>query len=461
MDSRELMRALQLIENEKGIEREEIFLAIENSLMSACKKNFGTCENIKVDMNRKTGEVKVFAQKVVTEEIYDAFLEISIEDAKSIDLMYEYGDIVDIPVTPKNFGRISAQAAKQVVVQKFREAEREKLYNEFIVKEKDIDTGIIRRIENRNIIVSLGRADAIMPLKEQVATEKYEVHDRLKVYISDVKKTTKGPQITVSRSNPALVRRLFELEIPEVYDGTVELKEISREAGSRTKIAVYSKNENVDAIGTCIGPNGNRVNIIIAELKGEKIDIINWSSDMKKFIREALKPCEVLDIRIIHTKEEKSARVVVPDDGLSLAIGKEGQNVRLAVRLTGFKIDIKSKSQAKASGFMDAPDVIMLDDVFIEKSKNKKDIKATKEEEEFTERLIGELKEITKINEEYTEEINEELNEELTELAEEFTEELAELTEESNEELAEESIYNDENDENIYTKQKTDETQKL
>lgn len=363
MDSRELMRALQLIEKEKGIDREEIFLAIENSLISACKKNFGTSQNIKVDMDRKTGEVNVYAQKEVTEDVYDGFLEISLEEAKEINPNYEYGDFVDIPITPRDFGRISAQAAKQVVVQKFREAEREKLYNEFIVKEKDIDTGIIRRIENRNIIVSLGKTDAIMPLKEQVPTETYNVHDRLKVYIVDVKKTTKGPQITVSRTHYELVKRLFELEVPEVYDGTVEIKGVSREAGSRTKMAVFSKNPNVDPVGTCVGQNGSRVNIIVSELNGEKIDIINWSEEPKSYISEALKPCAVIAIEIIEDGEEKSAKVVVPDDQLSLAIGKEGQNVRLAARLTGWKIDIKSESQARDIDFINFnnPDVYIKD----------------------------------------------------------------------------------------------------
>ncbi len=351
MSSRELMKALQLIEKEKGIDREEIFSAIENSLISACKKNFGTSQNIKVDMNRETGEVNVYAQKEVTEDVYDGFLEISLEDAREINPSYEYGDIVDIPVTPRDFGRISAQAAKQVVVQKFREAEREKVYNEFIVKESDIDTGIIRRIENKNVIVSLGKIDAIMPLKEQIPTETYNVHDRLKVYILNVRKTTKGAQITVSRTHYGLVKRLFELEVPEVHDGTVEIKAVAREAGARTKMAVYSKNKDVDPIGTCIGNNGSRVNVIIDELKGEKIDIINWYEEPEKYIKEALKPCKIVAIDVSN-KEEKMAKVVVPDDQLSLAIGKEGQNVRLAARLTGWKIDIKSESQAKDTDFI-------------------------------------------------------------------------------------------------------------
>ena len=351
MNSRELMKALQLIEKQKGIDREEIFQAIENSLISACKKNFGTSQNIKVDINRETGDVKVYAQKEVTEDVYDAFLEISLEDAKAINPNYEYGDMVDILVTPQNFGRISAQAAKQVVVQKFREAEREKVYKQYVVKQNDIDTGVIRRIENKNVVVSLGPIDVVIPQKEQVATESYNVHDRLKVYIISVTKVTKGARLTGSRSHPDLVKRLFELEVPEIYDGTIEIKGIVREAGSRTKIAVYSKNPNVDAIGSCIGNNSNRVNAIIKEIRGEKIDIINWSENPKFYIAESLKPCNILAIEL--NEEERTAKVVVPDNQLSLGIGKEGQNVRLAAKLTGWKIDIKSEEQAKLTNFVD------------------------------------------------------------------------------------------------------------
>ncbi len=351
MNSRELMKALQLIEKQKGIDREEIFQAIENSLISACKKNFGTSQNIKVDIDRETGEVKVFAQKEVTEDVYDAFLEISLEEAKEINPNYEYGDIVDIPIIPKDFGRISAQAAKQVVVQKFREAEREKIYNQFVVKKNEIDTGIIRKIENKNIIVSLGPIDAIIPLKEQVPTETYNVHDRIKIYICNVVKLGKGTKITASRAHADLVKRLFELEVPEIYDGTIEIKGIVREAGSRTKMSVCSKNPNVDAVGSCIGNNSSRINAIIKEIKGEKIDIITWNENPKFYIAEALKPCEVIAIELNET--ERIAKVVVPNEQLSLGIGKEGQNVRLAARLTGWKIDIKSEEQAKATNFID------------------------------------------------------------------------------------------------------------
>ena len=258
---------------------------------------------------------------------------------------------MDIPIIPKDFGRISAQAAKQVVVQKFREAEREKIYNQFVVKKNEIDTGIIRKIENKNIIVSLGPIDAIIPLKEQVPTETYNVHDRIKIYICNVVKLGKGTKITASRAHADLVKRLFELEVPEIYDGTIEIKGIVREAGSRTKMSVCSKNPNVDAVGSCIGNNSSRINAIIKEIKGEKIDIITWNENPKFYIAEALKPCEVIAIELNET--ERIAKVVVPNEQLSLGIGKEGQNVRLAARLTGWKIDIKSEEQAKATNFID------------------------------------------------------------------------------------------------------------
>lgn len=348
----ELIEALNIIEREKGIDKEIIFEAIETSLVSACKKNFGTSQNIKVDINRDTGDVSVFAQKNVVEEAADTFLEISLEEAKAISPSYEIGDVVDVVVTPKNFGRISAQTAKQVVVQKFREAEREKLFNEFIVKEKDIDTGIVQRTERRNIIVSLGKIDAVLPANEQIPNERYNFNDRIKVYILEVRQTTKGPHITVSRTHTELVKRLFELEVPEIYDGTVEIKNISREPGSRTKIAVYTRNENVEPVGACVGTNGNRVNVIVSELRGEKVDIIPWSEDPREFIAKALSPSKVMAVQLVQSDTEQVARVVVPDNQLSLAIGKEGQNVRLAAKLTGWKIDIKNETQARATGFI-------------------------------------------------------------------------------------------------------------
>lgn len=350
MDSAEFMQALNEIVKEKGIDKEVIFEAIESSLVSACKKNFGTSQNIKVVMDRETGNIDVYAQREVVEEVEDPQLQISLEEAHVLNPSYKLGDMVDFVVTPKNFGRISAQTAKQVVVQKFREAEREILYNQYITKEKEIVIGIVQRIEKKNVIVQIGKIDAILAPNEQIPGEQYKFMDRIKVYVVEVKQTTKGPQIYVSRTHPELVKRLFEQEVPEVFDGTVEIKSIAREAGSRTKIAVYSKDTNVDAVGACVGINGCRVNIIVSELGGEKIDIINWSEDPKEFIAAALSPSKVVAVAI--NPNEQSARIVVPDQQLSLAIGKEGQNARLSAKLTGWRIDIKSESQAYETGFI-------------------------------------------------------------------------------------------------------------
>jgi len=351
MDKAEFIEALNIIEKEKGIDKEIIFEAIETSLVTACKKNFGTSQNIVVDMNRETGEIKVFAQKEIVADVEDPMLQISLEDAIFINPSYKVGDIYNEEVTPKDFGRISAQTAKQVVVQKFREAEREILYNQYITKEKDIVTGIVQRKEKKNVIIQLGKIDAILAPSEQIAGEEYNFQDRVKVYVLEVKQTTKGPQIYVSRTHPELVKRLFEQEVPEVHDGVVEIKSIAREAGSRTKIAVYSKDPNVDAVGACVGQNGYRVNVIVNELHGEKIDIINWNEDPTEFIAAALSPSKVVAVEI--NAEEQSAKIVVPDHQLSLAIGKEGQNARLSAKLTGWRIDIKSESQAEAAGFFD------------------------------------------------------------------------------------------------------------
>jgi len=345
MDSKEFLTALELVAKEKGIDKEIIFEAIEASLVSACKKHFGTSQNIKVDMNRENGEVKCFTQKTVVETVEDPQLELSLEAARELKAGYEIGDIVDIEVTPKNFGRISAQTAKQVVVQKFREAEREILFNQYITKEREVVTAIVQRKERGSVIVQMGKIDAVLAANEQIPGEQYNFMDRVKVYVLEVKQTTKGPQIFVSRTHPELVKRLFEQEVPEVHDGTVEIKSIAREAGSRTKIAVYSKNENVDALGACVGQNGYRVNVIVNELGGEKIDVINWSEDPREFIAAALSPAEVERVEV--DTEGFTATVVVPDHQLSLAIGKEGQNARLAARLTGYKIDIKSVTQAE------------------------------------------------------------------------------------------------------------------
>jgi len=353
----ELIDALNQIEREKGIDKEIIFEAIETSLITACKKNFGTSQNIKVNMNRETGQVQVFAQKTVVETPEDSMLEISLENARKISVNYQLDDIVDIVVTPRDFGRISAQTAKQVVVQKFREAERSIIYKEYKGKEKEIVTGIVQRRDRRNVIITLGKNELVLMPNEQIPGEEYRFNERLKVYVLEVKETPKGPQISVSRTHPELVKRLFEQEVPEVYDGTVEIKSISREAGSRSKLAVHSKHPEVDPVGACVGTNGQRVNVIVNELNGEKIDIVTWSEDPRKFIAAALSPSKVM--AVVVSPEERSAKIVVPDHQLSLAIGKEGQNARLAAKLTGFRIDIKSESQARATDFVSDEDYMI------------------------------------------------------------------------------------------------------
>ena len=351
VDRAEFIEALNTIEKEKGIDKEVIFDAIEASLVSACKKNFGSSQNIKVEINRETGEVAVYAQKEIVEKVDDPATQISYAEARILGPNYHIGDTYNEVITPRNFGRTSAQTAKQVVVQKFREAEREILYNQYITKEKDIVTGIVQRHEKKNVIVQLGKIDAILLPNEQIAGEEYNFPDRIKVYVLEVKQTTKGPQIYVSRTHPELVKRLFEQEVPEVHDGTVEIKSIAREAGSRTKIAVYSKDPNVDAVGACVGQNGCRVNIIVSELNGEKIDIIEWNEDPQVFIASALSPSKVVAVKV--NEADQSAKIVVPDHQLSLAIGREGQNARLSAKLTGWRIDIKSETQAAETGFLD------------------------------------------------------------------------------------------------------------
>jgi N utilization substance protein A len=343
--SAELMLALEQLEKEKGIKKDIIIEAIEAALISAYKKNFGSAMNVNVNIDRETGDVKVFGLRKIAEVPDAEAMDISIEDAAKINPTLNVGDYVETEVTPRSFGRIAAQTAKQVVVQKLREAERGIIYDEFYNKECDIVTGIIQRIEKRNVIVDLGKTEAVLATTEQTPGEEYKFNERIKTYIVEVKKTTKGPQIMISRTHPGLVKRLFELEVPEIHDGTVEIKSISREAGSRTKIAVYSKDENVDPVGACVGQRGTRVQAIVDELRGEKIDIIKWSNDIKDYISSSLSPAKV--VRVDVDEEQKSAKVVVPDYQLSLAIGKEGQNARLAAKLTGWKIDIKSESQLR------------------------------------------------------------------------------------------------------------------
>ncbi|OXT07536.1 transcription termination factor NusA [Thermoanaerobacterium thermosaccharolyticum] len=342
----EFIEALDQICKDKGIPKDTMFEAIEAALVSAYKKNYGTAQNVKVKMDRETGDVKVYAQKTVVENVYNDLLEISLEDAQKLSKKYQVGDIVDIEVTPKSFGRIAAQNAKQVVVQRIREAERGIVYEDFLSKESEIVTGIVERIERKNVLVDLGKTEATLTPNEQIPNETYNHGDRIKVYIVEVKKTTKGPQILISRSHPGLVKRLFEMEVPELQQGIVEIRSISREPGSRTKMAVYTKDENVDPVGSCVGYKGARVQAVVNELKGEKIDIVRWSSKPQEFVTNALSPAKVLSIDI--DEKEKIARVVVPDYQLSLAIGKEGQNVRLAAKLTGWKIDITSESASKS-----------------------------------------------------------------------------------------------------------------
>ncbi|NDL66317.1 transcription termination factor NusA [Anaerotalea alkaliphila] len=346
----DFIQALDQIEKEKGIEKEVLIEAIENSLITACKNNFGPTSIIKVYIDRDQGSVTVFAEKEVVEEVEDPQSQISLEDAKELNVQYEIGDVAQLEITPRNFGRIAAQKAKQVVVQKIREAERDVLFNQYISKEKEVVTGIVQRKSKDNLVVNLGKIDAIMAEKEQVKTETYQPNERLKVYVVEVKDSTKGPKVYVSRTHPDLVKRLFENEVPEVHDGIVEIKSISREAGSRTKIAVHSNNPQVDPVGSCVGHNGSRVSVIVNELRGEKIDIIPWSEDMASYISAALSPSKV--VQVVVNEEEKSAKVVVPDYQLSLAIGKEGQNARLAAKLTGYRIDIKSEKQANETGFI-------------------------------------------------------------------------------------------------------------
>ena len=348
----ELLEALNILEREKNISKETLLEAIENSLVTACKNHFGTSENVKVTMDPQTCEYHVFQEKTVVEQVEDPVEQISLVNAKMVDSKYEIGDIVNVEIQSKEFGRIATQNAKNVILQKIREEERKVLYNQYYSMEKDVVTGVVQRYIGRNVSVNLGKVDAILTENEQVRGEVFQPTERIKVYILEVKDTSKGPKILVSRTHPELVKRLFESEVTEVREGIVEIKAIAREAGSRTKIAVWSNDPDVDPVGACVGMNGARVNAIVNELRGEKIDIITWNENPAMMIENALSPAKV--ISVIADAEEKSAKVIVPDYQLSLAIGKEGQNARLAARLPGFKIDIKSETQARESGdFMD------------------------------------------------------------------------------------------------------------
>ena len=348
--NKELMEALDILEKEKDIPKETLFDAIENSLITACKNHFGKADNVKVEIDKETCDFLCYAEKEVVEEVEDDVLQISLEDARELSHKAQLGDMLHVEIKSKEFGRIATQNAKNVILQKIREEERSVIYNQYYEKEKDVVTGIVQRHIGRNISINLGKADAILNESEQVKGENFRPTERIKVYILEVKNTPKGPRILVSRTHPELVKRLFEAEVTEIKDGTVEIMSIAREAGSRTKLAVRSTNQNVDAVGACVGINGARVNSIVDELRGEKIDIVNWDENPGNLIQNALSPAKI--VAVFADPDEKTAKVVVPDYQLSLAIGKEGQNARLEARLTGYKIDIKSETQAKdAVGF--------------------------------------------------------------------------------------------------------------
>ena len=352
--NKELIEALNLLEKEKNISKATLLEAIENSLLTACKNHFGKADNIKVNINPETGDFSVYAEKEVVEEVEDPLTQISYAEARLKNPKFFLGDIINVPIESKSFGRIATQNAKNVILQKIREEERSMQFNEWYQKEKDVVTGIVQRYLGKNVSINLGKVDAILNEAEQVKGEVFKPTERIKVYVLEVKDTPKGPRISVSRTHPDLVKRLFEEEVTEVKDGIVEIKAIAREAGSRTKIAVCSNAPNVDPVGACVGLNGARVNAIVNELRGEKIDIINWDDNPAFLIENALSPAKV--ISVVADEDEKEAQVIVPDYQLSLAIGKEGQNARLAARLTTYKIDIKSETQARELGLFDDMD---------------------------------------------------------------------------------------------------------
>lgn len=386
----ELIDALNQLEKEKHIDKDVIMEAIENSLVAACKRDFGNADNVVVNMDRETGDIVVYAEKEVVEtadgEDFDPALQISLAKAKAMDPKYELGDIVRVEITPKDFGRIAAMHARSVIVQKIKEEERRVVFDHFYCKEKDIVTGVVQRYVGENVSVSLDdKTDALLMKSEQIRGEVFQPTERIKLYIVEVKDTNRGPRILVSRTHPDLVKRLFEKEVAEIQDGIVEIKNIVREAGSRTKLAVWSNDPNVDPVGACVGMNGARVNAIVNDLKGEKIDIINWNEDPCVYIENALSPSKVVSVSV--DVEEKSAQVVVPDYQLSLAIGKEGQNARLAARLTGYKIDIKSESQAEEEeelrGYEDYESEEMADEAMAYDDENAVEDELLSEESEY------------------------------------------------------------------------------
>ncbi len=432
--NKELLLALEMIEKEKNISKAVLLEAIENSLLTACKNHFGKADNIKVNINPDTCDFAVYAEKEVVETVEDPLTQICVEEAKLKNPRYLPGDIVPIAVPSKEFGRIATQNAKNVILQKIREEERKVLYNDYYSKEKDIMTGIVQKNLGRNISINLGKLDAILNESEQVKGEVLRQNEHVKVYILEVKDTSKGPRVSVSRTHPDLVKRLFESEVAEVKDGTVEIKAIAREAGSRTKIAVWSNDINVDPVGACVGINGARVNAVVSELRGEKIDIINWDDNAAYLIENALSPAKV--ICVVADEEEREALVIVPDYQLSLAIGKEGQNARLAARLTGYKIDIKSETQAKEQG--------LFEELGIEYQEDMVDYHY-QEDEDFEEEDESQEGEVSPDEEEYLEE---------GDLTEEYTED-----ESAGEESAEDEDFTEEDltDEDFTDKDFTDE----
>lgn len=350
--SKEMLGALDALEQEKGVKKEIVIEALEAALVSAYKRNYVQAQNVEVEFDQKKGNIHVYAVKEVTEEVFDSRLEVSYQDALAINKAYEVGDTIRFEVTPKDFGRIAAQTAKQVIMQRVREAERSIIYNEYSQYENEIMQGVVERRDNKFIYVNLGKIEAVLSKQDQIPNEEYQAHDRIKVYVSKVENTTKGPQVFVSRTHPDLVKRLFEQEVPEIYDGTVEIVSIAREAGDRTKMAVRSTDPNVDPVGTCVGPKGQRVQLVVNELHGENMDIVKWEEDPSDYIANALNPAEVIAVQF-NGDNEHTCTVIVPDYQLSLAIGKKGQNARLAAKLTGYKIDIKPESEVE---FVDEDD---------------------------------------------------------------------------------------------------------
>lgn len=342
----EFIQALDDIEKDKGISKDVLLEAIETALVSAYKKDFGSKDNVRIEISAEAGEVKVYSRKEVVEEVENKNSEISLTEAENIDSKYDIGDIVEIEVTPANFGRIAAQTAKQVVMQRIREAERDVIFDQYKEKEDDLITGTIQRFHNDNILIDMGKTEALLPPSEQIAGERYEIGERIKLYVVEVSTTNKGPRILVSRTHPGLLKRLFEIEVPEIFQGLVEIKAVAREAGQRSKMAVSSADSQVDPVGACVGPKGMRVQAVVDQLNNEKIDIVKWDDNPEVFVANALNPAEVVSVNI--NKSDKIAEVVVPDFQLSLAIGKEGQNARLAAKLTGWKVDIKKESEIEA-----------------------------------------------------------------------------------------------------------------